>query len=214
VTIVVNEAGGEVTTVEIRVAASSDDAEGRASGGVWLTSTDLDLGHAGTNQTVGMRFNGVDIPRGPTIVNAYVQFQVDETNSGATSLTIRKDGSFRVVVSRTVDDGGRGGSRSVDPEYSLGHSRDCEPARLVERQLAADHYHRFRRGPQSRITEIRAQRHCSTWNTNSILTPTDALANTLTPMAALVLTATATPANTLWPGFAPNCRLSCRLRRG
>ncbi len=35
-----------------------------------------------------MRFNGVDIPQGATIVNAYIQFQADETNSEATSLTI------------------------------------------------------------------------------------------------------------------------------
>jgi hypothetical protein len=32
--------------------------------------------------------NGVGIPQGATIVNAYVQFQVDEPNSVATSLTI------------------------------------------------------------------------------------------------------------------------------
>jgi hypothetical protein len=35
-----------------------------------------------------MRFNGVSIPREATIVNAYLQFQVDETTSVATSLTI------------------------------------------------------------------------------------------------------------------------------
>jgi hypothetical protein len=35
-----------------------------------------------------MRFNGVDIPQGAMIVNAYLQFQVDETSSVATLLTI------------------------------------------------------------------------------------------------------------------------------
>jgi hypothetical protein len=84
--------GGEVTTVEVRVAASSDDAEERASGSMSLTSPDLELVYddyidAG-NQKVGIRFTGVDIPEGATIVNAYVQFQVDETSSVATSLTI------------------------------------------------------------------------------------------------------------------------------
>ena len=44
--------------------------------------------HDQTDQIVGMRFNGIDIPRGATITNAYIQFQVDETSSGATSLTI------------------------------------------------------------------------------------------------------------------------------
>jgi hypothetical protein len=50
VTIVVNEAGGEVTTVEIRVAASSEDAEERASGSIRLTSRDLELVYDGRNQ--------------------------------------------------------------------------------------------------------------------------------------------------------------------
>jgi hypothetical protein len=74
--------------LELRVAASSDDAEERASGGVRLPSRDLELVYHGSNQTVGMRFNGVSIPREATIVNAYLQFQVDETTSVATSLTI------------------------------------------------------------------------------------------------------------------------------
>jgi hypothetical protein len=36
-----------------------------------------------------MRFANLGIPQGATITNAYVQFTVDETNSGATSLTIK-----------------------------------------------------------------------------------------------------------------------------
>src|SRR4030067_2609666 len=41
------------------------------------------------NQTVGIRFNGVNIPAGASILRAYVQFRVDETSSEATSLVIR-----------------------------------------------------------------------------------------------------------------------------
>ena len=41
------------------------------------------------NQTVGIRFNEVNIPQDALIVNAYIQFQVDETNSVLTSLNIR-----------------------------------------------------------------------------------------------------------------------------
>jgi hypothetical protein len=89
VTIVV-EPVAEVTTLEVRVAASSDDAEERSSGSMRLTSSDLELVYDRTNQqTVGMRFNGVDIPQGATIVNAYLQFQADETSSEVTSLTIQ-----------------------------------------------------------------------------------------------------------------------------
>jgi len=80
---------GSVVTVEVRVAASSDDAEESASGSVDLSSSDLELVYDGSNQTVGMRFAGVAIPPGATIVDAYVQFKVDETPSGATSLVIR-----------------------------------------------------------------------------------------------------------------------------
>ena len=87
VTIVVNEEGTVVTT-EVRVSANSDDAEESASGGMYLSSTDLEMVNDGGDQTVGIRFTGVDIPQGATIVNAYVQFQVDETGSVATSLTI------------------------------------------------------------------------------------------------------------------------------
>jgi hypothetical protein len=88
-TLTVLQAGGEVSTVEVRVAASEDDAEERtSSSAVNLASTDLDLVYDKSNQTVGMRFNGLAIPPGAAIVNAYLQFQVNETSSTVTSLTI------------------------------------------------------------------------------------------------------------------------------
>ena len=78
------------TTFEVRVAADSDDAEEAPSGAVDLTSSDLELvDDGGDNQTVGVRFSGVNIPAGATITNAYVQFQADETSTAATSLTIQ-----------------------------------------------------------------------------------------------------------------------------
>jgi hypothetical protein len=76
-------------TVESRVSASSDDAEESASGSVSLSSSDLELVFDGSNQTVGMRFNNIAVPQGASIVNAYVQFKVDETQSENTSLTIQ-----------------------------------------------------------------------------------------------------------------------------
>ncbi len=79
----------EPTMIDVRVAAASDDAEEDTSGGIDLTSSDLELVYAGGNQTVGMRFNGVAIPADATIADAYIQFQVDETTSPPdTSLTI------------------------------------------------------------------------------------------------------------------------------
>ncbi|HZO19559.1 MAG TPA: Ig-like domain-containing protein, partial [Gemmatimonadaceae bacterium] len=75
--------------VLVRVAAGTDDAEESATGGVDLASSDLEMVFDVSDQTVGLRFNGVTVPRGATITRAYVQFQVDETTSIATSLTIQ-----------------------------------------------------------------------------------------------------------------------------
>jgi uncharacterized protein YjiK len=86
ITVTVNVEG--LNTLEVRVAAGSDDAEESASGTVSLSSSDLELVFDGSDQTVGMRFNAVTIPPGATIHSASIQFQVDETPSDATSLTI------------------------------------------------------------------------------------------------------------------------------
>jgi hypothetical protein len=77
------------TIAEVRVSSSADDAEEDASDSVDLDSSDLELVFDGSDQTVGMRFNGLDIPQGATILNAFIQFTVDEVNSGAASLTIQ-----------------------------------------------------------------------------------------------------------------------------
>jgi hypothetical protein len=76
-------------TIEVRVAASSDDAEEKQTGRVSLTSSDLELVFDKEIQIVGIRFNGVAIPQDANIINAYVQFQVDETHSEVAALTIR-----------------------------------------------------------------------------------------------------------------------------
>jgi hypothetical protein len=59
---------------------------------MYLSSSDLELVYDAYkqqgDQTVGLRFIDVDIPQGATIVDAFVQFQVDEASSQTTSLTI------------------------------------------------------------------------------------------------------------------------------
>ena len=77
------------TTVEVRVATSSDDAEESATGSVSLTSSDLELVTDGSIQTVGMRFNGVAVPQGAAVLHAWIQFQTKSTGSAATSLSIQ-----------------------------------------------------------------------------------------------------------------------------
>jgi uncharacterized protein YjiK len=93
VTIIVN-AEGTATVREVRVGVGSDDAEEAASGGMYLTSSDLELVTDGTIvQTVGIRFAGLGVPAGATITNAYIQFVVDEIQSEATTLTIKAEAS-------------------------------------------------------------------------------------------------------------------------
>ena len=78
-----------VTVLEVRVASSSDDAEEKPSGSVSTSSSDLELVEESSTQTVGIRFNGVALPHGATVVDAWVQFRVDEAASGSVALNIR-----------------------------------------------------------------------------------------------------------------------------
>ncbi|HLE37045.1 MAG TPA: putative Ig domain-containing protein, partial [Candidatus Acidoferrales bacterium] len=85
-------------TIQVRVAASTDDAEQGATS-TSLTSSDLELTVDGTfNQTVGLRFNNVTIPRAATILEAWVQFKVDEVSSTATTLMIQGEAADNAVT--------------------------------------------------------------------------------------------------------------------
>ncbi|MEM1070116.1 MAG: dockerin type I domain-containing protein [Planctomycetota bacterium] len=76
--------------VTSRVSASVDDAEEKATGGIRLTSSDLELTtDKGSPQTIGLRFADITVPANANIVSASIQFQVDEVNTVATSLSIR-----------------------------------------------------------------------------------------------------------------------------
>ncbi len=80
------------TVLEVRVAQSLDDVEERATGGVNVSSSDLEMPLDTDVQTVGLRF-ALSIPKGATVTRAYVQFTTDEVNSEATSLTLRGEAS-------------------------------------------------------------------------------------------------------------------------
>ncbi|HSF16449.1 MAG TPA: Ig-like domain-containing protein, partial [Vicinamibacteria bacterium] len=92
ITITVAGTGGE-SVVDVRIQKSSDDAE-EGPVAVDLSSSDLEMVYdGGFNQTVGLRFSNVEILPGATIVNAYVQFQVDEVPSNPTTLLIEGQAS-------------------------------------------------------------------------------------------------------------------------
>jgi hypothetical protein len=81
-------------TITRQITAGSDDAEeyvaNFAVGTVTLTSSDLDLvNDAHVRQAVGLRFPSLAVPAGATVIDARVQFQVDEATSGPTALTLR-----------------------------------------------------------------------------------------------------------------------------
>ncbi len=93
VSVTVADPTPDPVVIEQRIASSADDAEEAASGAMYFTSTDIELvddnTFNGAGQTVGLRFTGLDIPQGAIITNAWLQFQVDEADSEATSLQIR-----------------------------------------------------------------------------------------------------------------------------
>ena len=76
--------------LDYQIAATNDDAEEEvSSGNMYRNSSDLELiADGSTNQLIGLRFQNIQIPQGTTIVSAVLEFETDETNSGATSVTI------------------------------------------------------------------------------------------------------------------------------
>lgn len=73
------------------IASNNDDAEEDVTNNAMdLGSSDLELTADGSSiQLVGMRYSGVNIPKGSTILSAHVQFTVDEsTSTGNTDVLI------------------------------------------------------------------------------------------------------------------------------
>jgi hypothetical protein len=109
VTVTDGSAGG---TLDVPVAAGSDDAEQAASGFVGLTSSDLELVTDGTTkQTVGTRFAGLQLPAGATIADAWVQFRTDEVSTDVATLTIRAEAADNAATYQAAN--GNVTSRSV-----------------------------------------------------------------------------------------------------
>ena len=91
--------GGGTTTAEVRVPSGANDVEQAVAGSVSLTSSDLELTTDGTTQqVVGTRFPGLTVPKGATVTRAYVQFQVDEVSTDASSMTIRAENSDNAAL--------------------------------------------------------------------------------------------------------------------
>lgn len=76
--------------LSVPVRAGADDASELENGTVNRGSGDLELGSdQGIPTTTGVRFTGLQIPRGAQILNAAVQFNADELDRAAATLTVR-----------------------------------------------------------------------------------------------------------------------------
>jgi hypothetical protein len=82
-----------VHTVQVPIAGGNDDVEQRSDGSMYMNSSDIELITDGHPQVVGLRFAGVNVPAGAEIVDAYIQFTVDEATNEATQLAIRGEAS-------------------------------------------------------------------------------------------------------------------------
>lgn len=58
-----------------------DDAEEEPNGDISLSSTDLEMVNDGSDQWVGMRFTGLNIPPNAVITHASIQFAVEDNNN-------------------------------------------------------------------------------------------------------------------------------------
>jgi hypothetical protein len=81
---------------DVQIDRGADDVEEQISSGeMYSNSTDLELGSdvAGVNgpQLVGLRFNQIDLPAGATIVDAYLEFETDESTTTATQVLIQAE---------------------------------------------------------------------------------------------------------------------------
>ncbi|PCI94523.1 MAG: hypothetical protein COB15_14115, partial [Flavobacteriales bacterium] len=75
-----------------QISSSLDDVEENGNNGsIYTNSSDIELVNDGSrgDQVIGLRYPALLIPQGSTIINAYLQFTVDETNSGACNLSIK-----------------------------------------------------------------------------------------------------------------------------
>ena len=84
--------------MDVRVMRGENDVEENPQGKVVTNSTSLELVNDGNTQKIGIRFTDVGIPKGATIVNAYIQFKVGKATTTNTNLSIRGDASANAPV--------------------------------------------------------------------------------------------------------------------
>ncbi|MEV6286309.1 PKD domain-containing protein [Kribbella sp. NPDC051770] len=82
-------AAGGALPLDVSAVRAFDDVEQKPTGFADWASSTLNLPNAGaTAQTIGLRFDDVDVPDGATITEAWIQFTSSGSNSGATSMQV------------------------------------------------------------------------------------------------------------------------------
>ncbi len=82
---------GQQFSTNSTISSGNDDVEEIDSNGeMYFNSSDLEIGRDNNRgeQTLGLRFTGMNIPQGAMITGAYIQFRADESDTGATSAVI------------------------------------------------------------------------------------------------------------------------------
>ena len=90
----------QATTLSYRIPNSASDAEEGSVARSYLPSTVLELGVKKEDgpQLTGLRFTGVNIPKGATITSAYIEFKAVTSASDSTSLK-----AYGIAESNTLD---------------------------------------------------------------------------------------------------------------
>ena len=65
----------------VKINNGNDDVEEDNSGGMDITSSDLEMIEESTDQIIGLRFTNLNIPQGAAINSAYLQFTCDEASN-------------------------------------------------------------------------------------------------------------------------------------
>lgn len=84
------------------VADGDDDAEEEPDGDVYLPSGDLDLNCDGY-ETIGLRFQNMQVPKGVVITRAFIQFEADVDESGTASTVIFGEDTDNAAIFTSTD---------------------------------------------------------------------------------------------------------------
>lgn len=96
---------GQQFNVNSTISSGNDDLEEIDSGGeMYFNSSDLEIGTDNNRgeQTLGLRFTGMNIPQGAMIIDAYIQFRADESDTDATSAVIEGEATDNAAAFPTT----------------------------------------------------------------------------------------------------------------